>query len=145
MIAKKQRVLFVCIGNSCRSQMAEWFARTYGSDVMEASSAGMAPALGVAEMTKQVMVDKNIVMRDPFPKGIIEFHPDNVDIVVNMSGSGLPKAFRSKDVRVWTVADPIGKKQSFYEEVRDQIEGLVMRLVLELRNAGGGLQAGRRR
>ena len=39
-----KRVLFVCIGNSCRSQMAEGFARAYGSDVMAPASAGLAPA-----------------------------------------------------------------------------------------------------
>ena len=38
-------VLFVCIGNSCRSQMAEAFARAYGRDVLVAASAGLAPAL----------------------------------------------------------------------------------------------------
>ena len=48
-----KRVLFVCIGNACRSQMAEAFARTYGSDVMIAASAGLAPAMGVAPDTMQ--------------------------------------------------------------------------------------------
>ena len=41
--AAKRRVLFVCIGNSCRSQVAEAFARAYGSDVMEVQSAGVSP------------------------------------------------------------------------------------------------------
>ena len=40
----KKRVLFVCIGNSCRSQMAEAFARAYGADIMEVQSAGVSPA-----------------------------------------------------------------------------------------------------
>ena len=39
-----KKVLFVCIGNSCRSQMAEAFARVYGSDILVAASAGLAPA-----------------------------------------------------------------------------------------------------
>ncbi len=129
----KKRVLFLCIGNSCRSQMAEWFARTYGSDVMEPMSAGMAPAMTVSEMTKQVMLDKNIALVDPVPRGIVEFSPGGLDLIVNISGSGLPKAYRSIETIVWTVRDPIGQKQAVYEQVRDEIEGLVMRLILDLR------------
>ena len=40
----KQRVLFICIGNACRSQMAEAFAKAYGSDILIVQSAGLAPA-----------------------------------------------------------------------------------------------------
>ena len=132
----KKRVLFVCIGNSCRSQMAEWFARTYGADVMTAHSAGLNPAGAVAEMTRLVMRDKNIVMLDPIPKGIAEFNPANIDLIVNIAGFGLPKMYRSKEIITWAVRDPIGQKQAIYEQVRDQIEGLVMRLIIDLRNAG---------
>jgi arsenate reductase (thioredoxin) len=132
-----KRVLFVCIGNSCRSQMAEWFARTYGMDVMKPESAGLQPAGVVSEMTKLVMLDKGITMVDPIPKGIAEFNPDNIDLIVNISGFGLPKMYRSKDIVTWAVEDPIGKKQVVYEKVRDQLEGLVMRLILDLRTAGG--------
>ena len=129
-----KRVLFVCIGNSCRSQMAEWFARTYGSDVLKAESAGLQPAGTVSEMTKLVMLDKNIAMVDPFPKGIAEFKPENIDLLVNISGFALPKNYRGGEVVTWAVDDPIGKKQVVYERVRDQLEGLVMRLIMDLRN-----------
>ena len=46
-MSEPKRVLFVCIGNACRSQMAEAFARAYGSDVLVASSAGLFPAKAV--------------------------------------------------------------------------------------------------
>ena len=55
-----KRVLFLCIGNSCRSPMAEGFAKCYGSDVMQAESAGLAPAGIVQPLTKKVMEEKNI-------------------------------------------------------------------------------------
>src|ERR1700682_6833223 len=51
----KKRVLFVCIGNSCRSQMAEAFARAYGADIMEAQSAGVNPATYIAPLTRQTL------------------------------------------------------------------------------------------
>src|ERR1700676_3620098 len=69
-VGSKKRVLFVCIGNSCRSQMAEGFARAYGSDVMLARSAGLSPALMIAPLTKQVLTEKNINIEDQFPKGL---------------------------------------------------------------------------
>ena len=47
----KTRVLFICIGNSCRSQMAEGFARRYGDDVILPASAGLSPAFMIAQDT----------------------------------------------------------------------------------------------
>ena len=64
----RTRVLFVCIGNSCRSQMAEGFARTYGSGCAGASERGIAPATAVAALTQKVMLEKNIDLSDAFPK-----------------------------------------------------------------------------
>src|SRR5438128_9891900 len=66
----KKRVLFVCIGNSCRSQMAEGFARAYGSDAMVARSAGLSPGTVIAPLTRQVLAGRNIRLDDEFPKGL---------------------------------------------------------------------------
>ena len=65
----KKRVLFVCIGNACRSQMAEAFARAYGSDVLSAHSAGLAPAGAVPPLTRQVLNERNIPVEGQYPKG----------------------------------------------------------------------------
>ena len=113
--------------------MAEWFAKRYGDDVMEAQSAGMAPAAAVPEETIAMMAEKGIKMVDPFPKGIIEFDPARIDLIVNISGSGMPRAYRDIETVVWTVDDPIGKKESFYQRVRDELETHVMKLILDLR------------
>src|SRR6267143_4877245 len=86
----KKRVLFLCIGNSCRSQMAEGFARAYGSDVIAAQSAGLAPAVSVAPLTRAVMLEKNIDIGDAFPKGLDFAMRQGVDLIVNMSGRKLP-------------------------------------------------------
>jgi len=68
--AAKKRVLFVCVGNSCRSQMAEAFARLYGNDVIIAASAGISPAYSVAPDTMRAMREKNLDLRDHFPKSL---------------------------------------------------------------------------
>jgi len=130
--ASKKRVLFVCIGNSCRSQMAEAYARAYGSDVMEVHSAGLAPATSIAPLTRTVLAEKNLTIGDQFPKAIDSASSQRFDIVANMTGAPLDLA--PARVLDWPVPDPIGQKPEVYRTVATQIEGLVMRLILELRS-----------
>jgi arsenate reductase len=130
----KKRVLFVCIGNSCRSQMAEGFARAYGGDILTAASAGISPASIVQPLTKQVLAARNIRIDDQFPKGMEILAREQFDVIVNMSGEKLPLA-PGAVVRDWPVRDPIGQTEAIYKTVAEQIEGLVMRLILELRSS----------
>jgi arsenate reductase len=127
----KKRVLFMCIGNSCRSQMAEAFARTYGSDVLIARSAGLAPAMIIQPETLKVLQERNIRADGQFPKGPELIQHESFDMVVNMSGQRL----QIPNTRVidWPVPDPIGQSEAVYRTVATQIEGLVIRLILELR------------
>jgi protein-tyrosine-phosphatase len=112
--------------------MAEGFARRYGSDVMDAASAGLAPAAIVQPLTQKVMADKNIDITAQFPKDLSALNLAAFDLIVNMSGNKLPPAI-STPVRTWNVVDPIGAPEELYVRVRDQIENEVMRLILELR------------
>ncbi len=130
----RKRVLFVCFGNSCRSQMAEGFARAYGADIMVAQSAGLSPAPIVQPETKQVMAGRNVRIDQQFPKGLEILSREQFDVIVNMSGQRLPVAPGAR-VRDWLVQDPIGQPDSVYKLVAEQIEGLVMRLILELRSS----------
>jgi arsenate reductase len=129
-----KRVLFVCIGNACRSQMAEGFARTYGGDVMIPASAGLAPASAVAPDTIRAMDEKNIDLRDHFPKSLRQLGRADFDLVINMTGVFLPKEFKGRIVD-WEVADPVFMEYTEHCEIRNAIEALVMKLVLELRAA----------
>ncbi|MSV34689.1 MAG: hypothetical protein EXQ47_03715 [Bryobacterales bacterium] len=128
----KKRVLFVCIGNSCRSQMAEAFARAHGADVMEVQSAGVSPATMIAPQTKQTLAERNLNIGDHFPKGMDIIRRQPFDLVVNMSG--IPVTLPGARIVEWNVPDPIGQKDFVHRSVADQLEGLVMRLILELRN-----------
>jgi arsenate reductase (thioredoxin) len=129
------RVLFVCLGNACRSQMAEGFARTYGKDVIAPESAGLAPAMAVPVETQQTMAEKNIDISTQCPKPVSLFPPGRFDLVINMSGypiSGLSSATE------WKVRDPIGGTPEQYRATRDHIEQLVMKLILDLRRKNNG-------
>ena len=125
-----QRVLFVCVGNACRSQMAEGFAHKYGQDVMAAHSAGLAPAMAVPAETLQTMAEKNIDISAQFPKPVSLFPEGHFDLVVNISGYPVPGYPQAVE---WKVNDPIGGSEEVYRATRDQIEQLVMKLILKLR------------
>jgi arsenate reductase (thioredoxin) len=127
-----KKILFLCVGNSCRSQMAEGFARKYGSDVIEPLSAGLSPAAIVQPLTKKVMEDKGIPIDDQFPKDLSSLPLSTCDAIINMSGVKLPGRI-PMEIREWQVSDPIGQSEEVYVGVRDQIEMLVMQLILQFR------------
>ena len=113
--------MFVCIGNSCRSQMAEGFARAYGLDVMTAASSGLSPAQAVARGTVRTMAEKNIDISAQFPKAFEPALAAEYDAIINMSGFALPGELTAR-VRDWDVLDPIGQSAEIYRRVCDQIE-----------------------
>jgi arsenate reductase len=116
--------------------MAEGFARAYGSDVLEAHSAGLAPALALAPLTHAVMLEKNIDLGDYYPKEMDRvFDPvqSGVDLIVNMSGYEL-QLKKTAAVEEWDVSDPIGESEETFREVRDEIERRVKALIETLRS-----------
>jgi protein-tyrosine-phosphatase len=125
-----RRVLFVCIGNACRSQMAEAFAHAYGRGIVSAEGAGLWPAGRIPQTTVELMLEKNISLYGCTPKGLEETGVD-FDVIVNMSGEPLP-APASASVREWDVEDPVCLPVERQREIRDQIEVLVRSLLAEL-------------
>lgn len=126
------RVLFVCLGNSCRSQMAEAFARSLGGAAWEVESAGLMPATMIAPPVREVMAEKGIDLGDQFPKPLEWMRSQAFDLVVNISGYPLPDIVDAP-VRDWKVDDPIGQSGKVYRQVRDQIEVLVRELLADVR------------
>jgi arsenate reductase len=128
----KKRVLFVCFGNACRSQMAEGFARALGSDCMVPASAGVYPAHSLAPDTVRAMDEKGIDLREHFPKAVHHLDRVKFDVVVNMSDRFLPE---ETGVRLleWEVPDPVAMEFEDHCKVRDLIERKVLGLILEMR------------
>ena len=116
--------------------MAEGFARTYGADVLIPASAGLAPASMVAEDTVRAMDEKNIDIREQFPKSLKQLGRGALgaqfDLFVNMSGFDLPPEIDTS-VRNWDVPDPVAEDYETHCQIRDDIETRVMELILELR------------
>ncbi len=116
--------------------MAEGFANRYGSDVMQAESAGLAPTPTVALETIATMLEKNIDISRQYPKKFDPFLASGFDVIVNMSGFRLPGNFETP-VLEWKVMDPFGENAAIYRKSRDDIESKVMRLILDLRRKVG--------
>jgi arsenate reductase len=112
--------------------MAKGFASHYGSDVLVADSAGVAPAMAIPSLTRKVMLEKNIELGESIPKGLDLIDVESTEIIINMSGYPLELETEAR-VEDWKIRDPIGEREEIYREVRDQIEQRVMRLILELR------------
>ncbi len=125
--------LFVCVGNSCRSQMAEGLARALGGGRVRASSAGAVPAEMVAPKAVQVMEELGIDISSQEPKLVTGELVDAADAVLIMGcdvGSVCPAAFLERAVD-WELEDPIGQGVERYREVRDLIRRHIEDLLRE--------------
>ena len=120
--------------------MAEGFAKHLGGDVVEAQSAGMMPLGSVPAQTRKVMLEREMPIDDQYPKGVEVFRNTEFDLVINMSGIMLPKGLKEKERR-WTVADPYGRSDGAYRQVRGELEKLVVELLQQVRNAKGEVPA----
>lgn len=135
---RRFRVLFVCIGNSCRSPMAEAIARSKYPDLMEVSSAGVGPAPIIQPQTYQCLAEKGFELPSgKEPERLDKTDWRSMDVIVNISGMGiLPMIpdFQGGTL-IWEVADPMGQPIGAYREARDQLEGRLDRLAAMLRSA----------
>jgi len=128
------RVLFVCIGNACRSPMGEAIARKDAGDVIEASSAGLYPMGMIPEMT-QTTLERNGYSADGLrSKGLREIAAEDVDQVVNLSGYERAQALEKfVHVENWEVSDPYGADEATYQRILEEIRGRVKELAQRLR------------
>lgn len=112
--------------------MAAGFANHYGSDVLKASSAGLAPIERIPAETVAVMKEMNIDVSGHVPRHYDPFEAANADIIVNMAGFKLPGP-AMKEAVDWVVPDPYNRPLAAYRLIRDELEQRVMRLILDLR------------
>jgi arsenate reductase (thioredoxin) len=127
------KVLFVCIGNSCRSQMAEAIARYRAPNLIVAESAGIRPLGQVAPEALAVLQESGIRAEGHYSKSINEvlqfFEPQ---IVVNMSGHKLAGWFATDEILDWKVEDPYGSELEVYRRICRNIEDKVKKLLDDL-------------
>ena len=127
--------MFVCIGNACRSPMAEAIARRDAADVIEAASAGLAPLGFVAEPTKRTLTENGYSNDTLKSKPILREAWDAADLVINMSGRPKGRVFPDfGKVEDWDVEDPYGEDPKVYQRIFEEIRSRVSALAERLRN-----------
>ncbi|MGE5279170.1 MAG: arsenate reductase ArsC [Deltaproteobacteria bacterium] len=125
-------VLFVCVENACRSQMAEAFARKLGAGRVAAYSAGSRPRGAVDPDAVRAMNEAGIDIAPAVSKGFDDLPLREFDYVVTMGcrdACPLAPAVRRID---WDIPDPKGRDAVFFREVRDRIERQVWDLIAEI-------------
>lgn len=132
-VSDKVTVLFVCVGNCVRSQMAEAIARHCASDVMTVESAGLRP-LGFIDPTSQaVMKERGISMDGQYSKGLHSHKLAAPTLTINMSGVPGESFLKHRAFEDWPIPDPFGEDMETHRRICDDIQSRIQALADRLR------------
>jgi protein-tyrosine-phosphatase len=129
---RTKRVLFVCVENSNRSQMAEAFARMHGGGRVEAHSAGSRPSGRVNPRAIEFMREVGYDLTAHASKSLDEFNGQDIDVAVTMGCGDECPLVRARRREEWAIPDPKEMPPERYREVRDLIEAKVKQLLASL-------------
>lgn len=137
MKGSRPEVLFVCVHNAGRSQMAAVMTEVFGGGQVTVRSAGSAPAKEVNPMVVEAMAELGMDLSREFPKPLTDDAVEAADVVVTMGCGDTCPFFAGKRYLDWEVEDPAGKDLETVRAIRDEIRGRVEVLLAELGAAGG--------
>ncbi|MCC6503162.1 MAG: arsenate reductase ArsC [Deltaproteobacteria bacterium] len=133
------KILFVCVGNTCRSQMAEGFARLHGKGIVEVRSAGTSASGSVNRSTIEAMKEIGIDISKQTSDQLTNEMLGWADVVVTMgcctADKFCPVDFRGSTYD-WKIEDPLGRPWAVMQRVRDDIEKRVRELIVAETGAG---------
>jgi arsenate reductase (thioredoxin) len=128
-----KKILFVCVQNSCRSQMAEGFAKALGAGKIKAFSAGSKPSGRVNPDAVTVMAEEGIDIAAYVSKGFTDLNMKHFDTVVSMGCHDICPFVPADRHIEWAIEDPAGKDLTVFRKVRDEIKAKVVGLIQALR------------
>lgn len=128
----KKTVAFICVHNSCRSQMAEGWAERLGSDVLEVYSAGTKEYPEVKPLAIKVMEEVGVDMSDYRPKLLTDI-PEEVDILITMGCNAVCPFVPNSHSEDWGLDDPSGGPIEDYRVTRDLIKKKVEDLIIRVK------------
>lgn len=131
----KHKLLFVCVENSNRSQMAEAFARYYGGEAVEVWSAGSRPSGRINPRAIAAMSERGIDLSQHRSKGLSELPECEWDWVVTMGCGDECPFIRAKHREDWNLPDPRDLTPEEVNRVRDEIERRVLDLIARLQDS----------
>lgn len=129
----KKKLAFVCVHNSCRSQMAEGWAKKLGSHVLEVYSAGTEEYPEVKPLAVKVMEEEGIDMSDHYPKLLSDI-PEELDILITMGCNVVCPFVPNDHSEDWGLEDPSGGPIEGYRQTRDLIKEKVEDLIKKVEN-----------
>jgi len=127
-----KRVIFVCVENSNRSQMAEAFARLHSAGRVEAFSAGSRPSGRINPKAIEAMKEREYDLTTHRSKGLDDFNGQEFDAAVTMGCGDECPLVRAKRREDWQIPDPKELPPERFHEVRDLIERRVIELLESL-------------
>jgi protein-tyrosine-phosphatase len=125
-------VLFVCVHNAGRSQMAAAFLRRYAGDRIDVLSAGSEPADRINHAAVEAMAEKGIDLSRATPKLLSDSAIRQADVVITMGCGDACPFYPGKRYEDWELVDPAGKSVTEVRPIRDEIEQRVRALVDDL-------------
>ncbi|MFG1653102.1 arsenate reductase ArsC [Micromonospora sp. NPDC049275] len=131
-MSDKPSVLFVCVHNAGRSQMAAGWLRHLAGDTVEVRSAGSAPAETINPAAVAAMREVGIDITDQTPKLLAYATAESSDVIVTMGCGDTCPVFPGKRYEDWKLDDPAGKDVEAVRGIRDDIRTRVERLLADL-------------
>ena len=128
----KPTVLFVCVHNAGRSQMAAGLLRLHGGDAVEVRSAGSTPADEVNPAVVEVMAEVGVDLSAAVPARLATEAVEAADVVVTMGCGDACPVFPGKRYLDWDLRDPSGLTPDEVRPIRDEIDRRVRTLLAEL-------------
>ena len=131
----RPEVLFLCVHNAGRSQMAAAFARGLGGNQLVVHSAGSAPGERLNPAVVEVMKEKGLDISHEAPRKLTDEMGLSADVIVTMGCGDACPVYPGKRYLDWELTDPAGKSIDEVRKIRDDISKRVSALVDELLNA----------
>ncbi|GAA3351268.1 arsenate reductase ArsC [Amorphoplanes nipponensis] len=128
----KPSVLFVCVHNAGRSQMAAGWLRHLAGDTVEVRSAGSAPAEAVNPAAVQAMAEVGIDITGQTPRKLAWETAESSDVIITMGCGDACPVFPGKRYEDWKLEDPAGRGVEAVRPIRDEIRTRVEHLLTEL-------------
>lgn len=131
-MATRKRIVFVCVENSNRSQMAEAFARIHGGDAAEVFSAGSRPSGRINPRAVEAMKEIGYDPTSHTSKALDAFNGQDFDAAITMGCGDACPPVRARKRLAWQIPDPKELPPGRFREVRKLIESMVVELLKDL-------------
>jgi protein-tyrosine-phosphatase len=128
-----KRILFICIENSCRSQIAEGYARKFGKDIFDVWSAGSKPSGKINPTAIEVMKEEGIDLAEQRSKSLHDLPKGSWDYLITLGCGDACPSVPAQERIDWAIPDPKNLPIEDFRTIRDLVRGQVLELLKKQR------------